>query len=144
MRPRLRPAGLRPARLAAPLAATLAAGLVLTACGTPAPDGAVTLVDVEEAAALAVDDDVTVLDVRTPAEFGEGHLAGAVNVDATGDFATAIADLDPEETYLVYCRSGSRSATATAAMAEAGFTDVHELRGGVLAWQAAGGPLTAP
>ena len=62
-----------------------------------------------------------VIDVRTPAEFATEHVEGAVNVDVQApDFATKIAALDPAGTYLVYCRSGNRSAAAAATMTSAG------------------------
>jgi phage shock protein E len=62
-----------------------------------------------------------VIDVRTPAEFAEEHVEGAVNLDVqAADFATKVAALDPAGTYLVYCRSGNRSAAAAATMTSAG------------------------
>ncbi len=57
------------------------------------------------------------------------------------DFTTRIEDLDPGESYLVYCRSGSRSATAAAALADAGFADVVDA-GGLQSLIDAGVPTT--
>jgi len=86
---------------------------------------------------------LVVLDVRTPAEFAAGHLAGAVLVDAQDPaFAQRVAELDPSVPYLVYCRSGSRSARAVSVMRGLGFTDLSELTGGLNAWTAAGKPVT--
>jgi len=66
-----------------------------------------------------------VIDVRTPAEFAEGHLEGAINIDWQGaTFAAEIATFDPAGTYLIYCRSGNRSTQAISAMTETGFTDL--------------------
>ncbi|MFV0525311.1 MAG: rhodanese-like domain-containing protein [Acidimicrobiales bacterium] len=113
------------------------AGEIGTAAAAPG------LVTPEQAAALAADDSVTVLDVRTPQEFQEGHLDGAVDIDFEGpDFAGQIAELDPGQPYLVYCRSGNRSAAATEEMRAAGFDQVYEIDGGVIDWEAAGLPLT--
>jgi rhodanese-related sulfurtransferase len=82
----------------------------------------------------------TVIDVRTPAEYAAGHLAGAHNIDVeAGDFADRIAALDTGGAYLVYCRSGRRSAEAARRMAEAGFSDVVD-GGGMDALVAAGAP----
>lgn len=54
-----------------------------------------------------------VIDVRTPAEFAQGHLAGAINLDLMApDFHEQIARLDPHRTYYLYCRSGNRSGQA--------------------------------
>jgi phage shock protein E len=84
----------------------------------------------------------TVVDVRTPAEFAEGHLPGAVNIDVSSpDFASTVAQLDPTAAYAVYCRSGNRSAAAVAQMADLGFTGAFHLGGGIGAWQAAGGEV---
>ena len=69
-----------------------------------------------------------VIDVRTAAEFAEGHVQGARNLDIqNGDFEAAFADLDKDLSYSVYCRSGNRSATAVAMMRNAGFTNVVDL-----------------
>jgi rhodanese-related sulfurtransferase len=83
-----------------------------------------------------------VVDVRTPAEFAEGHLANAVNIDVeSAGFAAAVSKLDPNATYAVYCRSGNRSQGAVQQMEEAGLTDVSELDGGIVAWQEQGLPV---
>jgi len=83
-----------------------------------------------------------VLDVRTPAEFAEGHLRQAKNVDfESADFATQIAGLDKNATYAVYCRSGNRSGSALEQMSAAGFTHAYDLAGGIVAWQSMGGPM---
>ena len=69
-----------------------------------------------------------VIDVRTAEEFAQGHVHGARNLDLNcGDFAAALASLDPDATYLLYCRSGNRSGTAAQMMRQAGFTDVTNL-----------------
>ncbi len=84
---------------------------------------------------------LTIIDVRTPDEFAAGHLQGAVNSDVEGGaFSAFIATLDKNATYVVYCRSGRRSAIAANAMAQAGFTDVHDI-GGIADWEAAGYPV---
>jgi rhodanese-related sulfurtransferase len=66
-----------------------------------------------------------VIDVRTPAEFAEGHLDGAINIDWQGaTFADEIAQFDPAGAYIIYCRSGNRSAQAISAMTDMGFTNL--------------------
>lgn len=95
-----------------------------------------------EAGAEIQGGDIVVLDVRTPDEFAEGHLDGALMIDFySPDFADQLADLDPDASYLLYCRSGNRSGQTTAIMAELGFTDVADVDGGILAWTAAGLPV---
>lgn len=66
-----------------------------------------------------------VIDVRTPAEFAEGHLEGAVNIDwQDASFADTVSELDKDGTYVIYCRSGNRSGQAIDAMTSMGFTDL--------------------
>ncbi|MGB2429790.1 MAG: rhodanese-like domain-containing protein [Akkermansiaceae bacterium] len=88
---------------------------------------------------LAENNDVRVLDVRTPAEYAEGHIAGAVNVDfKSPDFAENIAKLDKNTTYIVHCRSGRRSSNSLPILKEQGFTTVYHLNKGYNAWKDAG------
>jgi rhodanese-related sulfurtransferase len=85
---------------------------------------------------------VITLDVRTPGEFNEGHIEGALLVDfESGNFENEIAALDKTKTYAVYCRSGSRSGQAVKIMSDAGFTNIYNLNGGVIDWANAGLPL---
>jgi rhodanese-related sulfurtransferase len=124
------------------LLAALAA-LALSACSSgasdtpaeaPAFDGSHVSADAF-AAAVEVEG-VTVLDVRTPAEFAEGHLPGALNIDVEGaNFASEVAALDPEAEYAVYCRSGNRSRVAVDYLTQAGVTQTVGLEGGIGAWE---------
>jgi rhodanese-related sulfurtransferase len=85
---------------------------------------------------------LVVLDVRTPDEFAAGHLGGAVLVDFYDeDFPARVAALDRAPAYLVYCRSGARSAKTAELMAQLGFAEVSDLDGGILAWADAGLPV---
>ena len=99
-----------------------------------------------EAAAAITDnppDDLVVLDVRTPEEFAEGHLEGAVLVDFyAADFAEQLAALDTDVPYLVYCRSGNRSGQALGVMEQLGFASAVDVDGGIVAWADAGFPVT--
>ncbi|NNE72894.1 MAG: rhodanese-like domain-containing protein [Acidimicrobiales bacterium] len=97
-----------------------------------------------EGAAMQADPppDLIVLDVRTPEEFAEGHLEGAMMIDFyRDDFAEQIAALDPEVPYLLYCRSGNRSGQTAEIMTSLGFADVADVNGGILAWAEAGLPI---
>lgn len=86
---------------------------------------------------------LTVLDVRTSDEFGEGHIKGATQIDFFGaDFEKELAKLDREKNYLLHCRSGGRSTKAMAVMKKLGFTSVYHLDGGMLAWTKAEGKVT--
>ena len=85
---------------------------------------------------------IITLDVRTPGEFNEGHIDGALLIDfQSGNFENEIASLDKSKTYAVYCRSGNRSGEAVKVMSDAGFTNLYNLNGGVIDWANAGLPL---
>ena len=102
----------------------------------------VQLLDVQSAQSFLNENDPFVIDVRTKEEFDAGYIAGATLIDISSPgFTDAIASLDRSETYFVYCRSGNRSAAATSAMIDLGFTSVYELDGGIVAWSEAGNPV---
>jgi phage shock protein E len=73
----------------------------------------------------------TIIDVRTPGEYTSGHLEGAVNIDVEdgAGFLAAVQSLDPAASYILYCRSGNRSAAATATLEGLGFTNVVDAGG---------------
>jgi len=100
------------------------------------------LVTVEQAEQKLADG-MPLLDARTREEWDEGRLKGAVLVPVTEDgfVEKAKAALDPAKPVLVYCRSGGRSVKAVKELRDAGFTRVYELKGGILAWEAAGKPV---
>jgi thioredoxin len=82
---------------------------------------------------------VQILDVRTPEEFASEHIDKAVNVNwLADDFVTNTADFDKSKPVFVYCKSGGRSSKAAAKLAELGFTNIYELQGGIMKWNAAG------
>ena len=120
--------------------AAAALGLALVAGATACSSSSVSTVTPADAS-TAIDEGATVIDVRTPAEFAAGHIPEAVNIDVeSSSFADGIAELDQSETYVVYCRTGRRSALAADQMAEAGFTSVKDL-GGLSSWANAGYPV---
>ena len=99
----------------------------------------------EAAKLLAEKKEVVILDVRTPEEFKEGHLKGAVNLNIQSKtFKDDVAKLDKSKTYLVNCAAGGRSTRACTAMDGLGFTNAFNLQGGFNAWSAAGQPVVKP
>lgn len=100
-------------------------------------------VDVNKAAELLESDtDIVVLDVRTPEEFSSERIAGAVNIDfRAADFSEKLASLDKNQTYLVHCAAGGRSAKSRDIMEKAGFTSIYHMDGGMGAWESAGKPV---
>lgn len=132
----------------------LSLALVAGACSSDAattsdttvePAADVRVVPAEEAQQLLASDPQPVLiDVRTPEEFAAGHLAGAVLVDFNApDFRDQISAYPRDVSYVIYCRSGNRSAGARAIMTELGFADVADIDGGIVAWTQAGLPITS-
>lgn len=96
----------------------------------------------EEAQKIIQSGETTVIDVRTPSEFEEGHIFGAKNIDIKdASFEEKIKKLDYNESYIVNCQMGGRSARATAKMQELGFKNVKNLLGGITAWRASGLPV---
>ncbi len=81
------------------------------------------------------------VDVRTPAEFAQGNIEGAVNMDFRNErFDSMIAALDKQKTIFVYCASGGRSESAAEQLRQKGFSKVVDLKGGIIAWEGAGKP----
>lgn len=87
-------------------------------------------------------DNAQVLDVRTPEEFTEKHLAQALNINYNGtDFqGEALKQLDKKKPVFVYCLAGGRSASASKILRSQGF-EVYEMQGGLAKWQSANLPL---
>lgn len=82
---------------------------------------------------------VQIVDVRTPQEYGEGHISGAVNIDVmnSGFEQNVDKSLDKNIPVAIYCRSGNRSKTAMKILLKKGFK-VYELDKGFIAWKSAG------
>ena len=131
-------------KLVMPLIVTLSLLMAMSAQSDEIKDG-VKYVDAVQAQRL-IDEGagLQVLDVRTPREFAEGHIDGAINVDfRASNFEQQIRLLDPEATYLVHCRSGGRSGKSLAKLKSAGIKNLIHLDGGILAWNKEGLPLSA-
>ena len=99
-------------------------------------------VGVEEFDKLRMNKTNVVLDVRTPKEFSDGHIPGAINIDWNGpDFEKKALALDKTKTYLVHCAAGVRSAKASERLAKLNFTSVINLEPGFNAWAKASKPI---
>ena len=92
--------------------------------------------EVERFAEYLTNDSVQLLDVRTPEEYAEGHIAGSRNINVfDSDFIDeAEKTLDKSKPVAVYCRSGKRSADAARELSDIGFNVVN-LEGGIHAWK---------
>lgn len=96
-----------------------------------------------DATRLINHEEAVVLDVRSDAEYAEGHIVGAVHLPE-GQLKTSMGRLQKYKSkpVIAVCRSGQRSAAVCAQLRKEGFEKAHNLGGGVLAWQAANLPLT--
>lgn len=84
--------------------------------------------------------DHILVDVRTVAEFNEGHIEGAINIPVE-ELDQHLDLLPKDETIVLYCRSGNRSATAADILTDEGYSSVYDIDGGVIAWGEANLPL---
>ena len=119
--------------------AAFACLLLLVAVQVSAKD-----ISVKEAADLVQSppQGLTIVDVRTPTEFREGHIAGAVNMDFFGaSFDSQILTLPKDKPILLYCRTGNRSAGAYDAMTKEGITNILHMNEGITVWQQDGLPV---
>lgn len=98
-----------------------------TGTGTPAQ------VTVEEAKQLIDEGEVQIIDVRTSEEYAEGHIPGAVHIPLD-TLETRLDELAEDQSYLLVCRSGSRSAQAQQVLEQHGITHTYNMQGGVTAW----------
>jgi phage shock protein E len=80
------------------------------------------------------------LDVRTPEEFAEGHVPGAKNIPVA-EIEGRAAEVPKDRPVVVYCRSGARVQRANAILRERGYTNLVEMEGSMLAWNAAQLPV---
>lgn len=92
-----------------------------------------TNISVDEAAQMIQKGDVVVLDVRTEEEYASGHIPGAMLLPLQ-QLQERINELKKDETYIVVCRSGNRSAQASELLAKEGFTNIYNMTGGMNEW----------
>ncbi len=103
--------------------------LVILGCKTRTPEG-VKVVNVEELNKLILQEDMQLIDVRTPAETEVGMIANAQNIKYDAQFEDKLSGLDKTKPIVVYCKSGGRSAKASKILLEKGFTEIYDLKGG--------------
>ncbi|MEQ1585333.1 MAG: rhodanese-like domain-containing protein [Cyclobacteriaceae bacterium] len=82
------------------------------------------------------------VDVRTPGEYAQGHLANAVLIDIySDDFKSRVSKLDKSKPVFVYCKAGSRSSSAVSVFEDLEFKEIYDLSGGISAWQRVNKPI---
>lgn len=90
-------------------------------------------ISIEDARQLLTDETVTVLDIRDPVSFSDGHIDNALHAE-TVDMDKFLAQEDKTKPLLVYCYHGISSQSAAAFLTEKGFSQVYSLEGGYTAW----------
>ena len=88
-------------------------------------------------------DHLFVLDVRTPQEYAEGHVPGAVNVPYD-QLASRLADVPKDKDVVLYCKSGRRAGIAADVLTANGYTRLSHLEGDMHAWVEKGRPVAKP
>ena len=109
--------------------------LLLVGCAAPAEEITYRQVNMDEAITMMEEgSDYIILDVRTPEEFAEKHIPGAINVANETIGTDEIPELpDKDQLILVYCRSGNRSKQASEKLVALGYTNIVEF-GGINDW----------
>lgn len=78
----------------------------------------------------------TIIDIRTPYEFKQGYIEGAININLYDrEFLEKFESYDKNEPIFLYCRSGNRTSSAAKKLIKAGFMQVYDLQGGILNWE---------
>lgn len=125
--------------------------LALAACGgsAPAVETASQQVDldalpieltVQQVADIMNHPDVALIDVREPSEYAAGHIPG-VKLIPLGSLPSRVNEISKDKFVVMTCRSGNRSGQATKFLRDQGFDNVHNMTGGINAWQQAGLPV---
>lgn len=111
--------------------------LSLMSCKAQEEKTDVTNLTVDEAKTiLAHNPDAFFLDVRTPEEFKDGHIEGAVLINFFDtNFKQQLATLDKDKPVYLYCRSGSRSQKAGLILNEMGFKEIYDIEAGYMGWE---------
>ncbi len=94
-------------------------------------------VNVQTVASVKDRSDVFVIDVREQSEYDDGHIPG-VTLIPMGEVADRLAEIPTDKEVIVTCRSGNRSGQVTDFLRQQGFDNVHNMEGGIVAWEAAG------
>ena len=128
---------------------------MLTACSAPAPAGVSEsaepaaaaaelnlpdVVDAQTAASVQDRDDVLLIDVREQWEYDEGHIPN-ITLIPMNEVPARLSEIPTDKEVIVACRSGNRSSQVVEYLRQQGYDNVHNLQGGILAWQQAGLPV---
>lgn len=104
------------------------------------PYGEVTVAEAQ--ALIDTNSELVIVDVRTPEEFADGHIEGAIVIPVS-ELVDRLDELAPEDDLLIYCRTGNRSTTAMTILTANGFTQLFHMHEGITEWVAAGYPTAS-
>lgn len=124
--------------------------ITLAACGGGSADTAVSEdidvtalgdnIDVQTVAAIKDRDDVIVIDVREQWEYDEGHIPNVTHIPMD-EISSRLSEIPTDKEVVVTCRSGNRSGQVADFLRQQGYTNIHNMTGEILDWQAAGLPV---
>jgi rhodanese-related sulfurtransferase len=130
-------------------ASVLLLGVVFTSCDSESQNAEAQSVSIREVGPaeaekiLSESTEIQLVDVRTRGEVDRGFIAGASHIDYMQweVFTAGVKNLDKSKPVMLYCKVGGRSHKAAQYLVENGFTEVYDLRGGIVAWKNEGKPL---
>jgi rhodanese-related sulfurtransferase len=98
------------------------------------------VMDVVTVASIKDDPDVVLIDVREPEEYAAGHIPGVLLIPM-GEVPQRLDEIPTDKTVITYCRSGNRSGQVMQFLQQQGYDNVHNMEGGIIAWEQAGRPV---
>lgn len=128
--------------------ALLLLSVLLVGCGGAATPTAAPIdvsklpntVDAATVKALQGRSDVVMFDVREPSEYAAGHIPN-ITLIPMGQVPNRLNEIPKDKTVILTCRSGNRSGQVADFLRQQGWTNVHNMQGGILAWEQAGYPV---
>ncbi|MBQ0733402.1 rhodanese-like domain-containing protein [Aquimarina celericrescens] len=110
--------------------------VILFNCNKMQESATVEVITAEEMDSLLEMGRVQLIDVRTPEEYAEGYIEGAINIDFRNEnFEDLVSKVDKSKPVAVYCGRGGRSGKCSAYMKKAGFKKIYDLDGGITEWK---------
>ena len=117
------------------LTALLLSLFLLTGCAGQGEAGYLQISQEDARSQMASETDYRIVDVRTPGEYAEGHIPGALNIPNESIGKEAPAGLPQKDQLIfIYCRSGNRSKQAAGKLSDLGYTNIREF-GGINTWE---------
>lgn len=125
------------------LSLALIGGLFFTSCQTNQVENVASTEEIQQIISTLnnvnlidfANDSNVLIDVRTPEEYADGHIPGAINLNVKDNqFAQKVSELDSTKSYYIYCRSGVRAKSAEAIMLENNLKKIHTFQDGMMTY----------